>query len=132
MPGKDIILLNVSEARLQAAIAADLERRVAAGEPFLYAASLEGVRLAPRKAAECRAQGMKAGEPDLRLYFATGRLVFVELKAAKGSLNPSQRERIPRLRELGFTVHVVKAASEEEAVQRVGAIVDGELALAAA
>lgn len=123
----DIIIDRVPEWKLQVAVANDLDRRVGTGEPFLFAASLEGVRLNPRKAAECRAQGMKAGEPDLRLYFRHG-LVFVELKAKNGRLTKGQQERIPALRALGFTVHVVEAHAEDEAIALVGAIVDMELA----
>lgn len=123
-----VIVDNVPEWKLQQAVANDLDRRIGAGQPFLFAASLEGVRLNPRKAAECRAQGMKAGEPDLRLYFAHGRTVFVEMKTAKGTLTAGQKERIPALRALGFTAHIVKAASEDEAIALVGAIVDKELA----
>ena len=125
---KDIITDRVPEWRLQIAVANDLDRRVGAGEPFLFAASLEGVRLHPRKAAECRAQGMKAGEPDLRLYFGHARLVFVELKASGGRLTPGQKKRIPELQRLGFTVYVIEARDEAKAIALVGAIVDAELA----
>lgn len=124
---KDIITDRIPEWRLQEAVARDLDVRIHDGQPFEFAASLEGVRLNPRKAAECRAQGMKAGEPDLRLYFAGRRLVFVELKAKGGRLTTGQKERIPRLRALGFIVHVVEAHTPEAAVALVGAIVDREL-----
>lgn len=69
---------------------------------------------------------MKAGEPDIRLYFDAGRIVFVEMKGEGGSLNKDQRERIPKLYALGFTVHVVKAATPDEAVELVRAIVEAE------
>lgn len=128
MPKPDQVTDRIPEWRLQAAVAASLDKRIAAGEPFLYAASLEGVigHLNPYQSKLAVATGVKKGEPDIRLYFAHG-LVFVELKAEGGRLKQSQKERIPLLEALGFTVHVVEAASEEEAVSLVGAIVDAEL-----
>lgn len=130
MAKPDIITDRIPEWKLQAAVAASLDKRIAAGEPFQYAASLEGVigNLNPYQARLAVATGVKRGEPDIRLYFGGGRMVPVEMKGAGGSLKPSQRERFPLLEALGFTVHIVKAASEDEAVALVGAIVDAELA----
>lgn len=129
-PKADVITDRIPEWKLQAAAVADLERRKSEGQPFEYAASLEGVigNLNPYQSQLAKATGSKAGEPDLRLYFDGGRLVFVELKAEGGRLKQSQKERIPLLEARGFTVHVVEAASEEEVVAKVGAIVDAELA----
>lgn len=112
---------KIPEWRLQAEIAADLDRM---DQPF--AASLEGVKLNPYQAQMAKATGMKAGEPDVRLYFDGARLVFVELKVAGGYLNPAQRERVPMLRALGFVVHVVKAATPDDAVSAVREIVSME------
>jgi hypothetical protein len=129
MAKPDIVTDRIPEWRLQAAVAASLDRRIDAGEPFQYAASLEGVigNLNPYQARLAVSTGVKRGELDLRLYFAGGRLVLVEMKGEGGKLTASQRERIPLLEALGFTVHIVKAASEDEAVALVGAIVDVEL-----
>lgn len=128
MPAVDTVSDRIPEWRLQAAIVVDLDRRIANGARFDFAAGLEGVRLIPKKRAEMRSQGMKAGEPDLRFYFDRGRILLIELKADGGSLNAAQKERHARLRDLGFDVRVVKATSEAEAVALVGAIVEGELA----
>lgn len=128
---KDIITDRIPEWKLQAAIAASLDERIEKhGQPFQYAASLEGVigNLNPYQSKLAVATGVKKGEPDVRLYFEGGRIVFVELKGAKGKLTDSQKDRIPKLEALGFTVHIVKAADEDEAVALVGAIVDAELA----
>jgi hypothetical protein len=124
----DTVSDRIPEWRLQAEIAGDLDRRIAEGEPFLYAASLEGVRLNPYQAKIAKATGMQDGEPDLRLYFAPRRTVFVELKGDGGSLTPGQKERIPKLRAMGFVVHVVRVKTCEEAKDAIGAIVDAELA----
>lgn len=128
MAAVDIVSDRVPEWRLQQAIVVDLDRRVAGGQPFTFAAGLEGVRLTPKKRGEMRQQGMKAGEPDLRFYFPGGRLVLIELKAGDGSTNKAQKDRHVELRALGFVVHLVKAKSEAEAIAKVGAIVDAELA----
>ena len=127
MAAKDKITDRIPEWKLQAAACADLDRRIADGAPFLFAGSLEGVKLNPYVAMMAKATGMKAGEPDLRLYFAHGRTVFAELKGENGKLNTDQKARIPILRALGFTVHVVFAASEDEMVARIAAIVEREL-----
>ena len=125
----DKVTNRIPEWKLQAAIASHLDSRIALEQPFAYAASLEGVigNLNPYQSKLAIATGVKRGEPDLRLYFAGGRIVFVELKGAKGALTESQKERIPLLRGLGHIVHVVRVASEEEAAAALGAIVDVEL-----
>jgi hypothetical protein len=123
----DKVSNRIPEWSLQASIAADLERRIAEGAPFAFACGLEGVRLNHYQAKLAKAMGMQSGEPDLRLYFANARLVFIELKGDGGSLSADQKERIPILRGLGFIVHVVKAKTHEEAVAAVGAIVEREM-----
>lgn len=127
---RDVVTDRIPEWKLQAAMAAHLDSRIALDQPFAYAASLEGVvgNLKPYQAQLAVATGVKRGEPDLRLYFAGGRIVFVEVKGDKGGLKESQRVRIPILRGLGFTVHIVRVASEEEARSAIGGIVDAELA----
>lgn len=124
--GKDIITDRIPEWRLQAAIVADLERRKSEGQRFEYAASLEGVigNLNPYQSKLAKATGSKAGEPDLRLYFPGGRLVFIELKGSGGRLKDSQRERFPLLEAMGFPITIVVAPDEAMAVQLVGDIVD--------
>jgi len=133
---KDTVTDRIPEWKLQAHIAAHLDSRIALASqdtgscPFAYAASLEGVigNLNPYQSKLAIATGVKKGEPDLRLYFAGGRIVFVELKeATTGKLTDSQKVRIPLLRRLGFTVHVVHATTCDEGVALVGAIVEAEL-----
>lgn len=118
---KDVVSNRIPEWKLQAAGCAELESM---GQD--YAGSLEGVRLTPRNAQMAKATGMKAGEPDIRLYFDGGRCVFAELKGEGGSLTPGQRERIPMLRGRGFVVHVVFAVDEQGMRAKLRAIVDAE------
>ena len=92
-----------------------------------HAADQNAGKRSERDGARRKALGMAAGEPDLRLYFPGGRLVLVELKRQKGVLSPAQKIRIPALRALGFTVHVLKARTPAEAVDKITTIIDGEL-----
>lgn len=117
----DKVSNRIPEWKLQAAIAAHLDK---IGQPF--AASLEGVKLNRYQSLMAAATGMKAGEPDIRLYFEAARTVFVELKGDGGRLNDDQKKRVPMLRGLGFTVHVVFADSEESAVAAIAEIVELE------
>jgi hypothetical protein len=117
----DKVTDRIPEWKLQAAGVSELD---AMGQQ--YAASMEGVRLNPYQAKIAAATGMKAGEPDVRLYFDNGRLVFAELKGAGGRLNDDQKKRIPMLRGLGFIVHVVFAVSEDEMRTKLRAIVERE------
>lgn len=128
-PARDVVVDRLPEWKLQAAAAADLSRRIADGQRFDFAAALEGVigNLNPYQTQLAAASGMKKGEPDLRLYFAGGHIVFVELKCTDGKLTQSQKDRIPILRGLGFIVHIVFAATEEEMIEQVGGIVTLEL-----
>ena len=130
MAKRDTVTDRLPEWKLQAAIAAHLDSRIAIEHPFAYAASLEGVmgNLNVYQTQLASATGVKRGEPDLRLYFDGGRIVFVELKHTLGKLTQSQKDRIPILRGFGHIVHIVFAETESEARDKVSAIVDLELA----
>lgn len=113
----DRVVDRVPEWKLQAAVAAELERR-----GVCFAAGLEGVRLSKRQRILAKITGMQAGETDLRVYLAGARLVSIELKAEGGRLNAEQKKRHARLQALGFEVHTHKADTEAEAVAGVLAI----------
>lgn len=101
-----------------------------AGQPgFTFAADMNAERRGPSARAKATKTGMTPGEPDLRLAFAPGRLVYVENKVGKARLQPSQEPRHAILRALGFTVHVLRAETPDEAVAAILEIVDGELAV---
>ena len=100
-----------------------------------YHASLNGAHLAGSKSqsskqwAKLKAQGAKAGAPDLEILShprrGNGRgPVFVEMKrvrAAKPSVSKEQREYHETLRELGYTVVVGYGAVDAWAkLQRLG------------
>ena len=52
-----------------------------------------------------------AGLPDLLLCHPDRGILFVEVKASRGRLSPIQEHRIQELRDLGFSVEVVKDQS---------------------
>lgn len=56
-------------------------------------------------------RGIGAGYPDLTLlHKSTGRLLFAELKSARGHLSPDQKQWIADLRRGGHLVHVWRPA----------------------
>lgn len=96
---------------------------------FTLAADQNGSGKRGRNAAtKLKAAGMAAGEPDLRVYFFGGVLRCAEFKGEKGKLEPSQKERFPLLRALGFTIEVIEASTEAEAAAKAVALVRGWLA----
>lgn len=58
-----------------------------------------------------KAMGMRAGIPDLLVVWK-GRAIFVEFKAAGGSLSPAQRDCHAGLMLAGALVHTVKSLDE--------------------
>jgi hypothetical protein len=125
----DKVSNRIPEWKLQegAVIALDAHLRANPGA-FAYAAGLEGVRLRPTQRSAMRAQGMTAGEPDLRFYLPQGRLLLIELKAEGGSVSAEQKARHATLAALGFKVRVVKAKAVDECAAAVLALVLAECA----
>jgi len=82
---------------------------------YVFAASLEGVRIGRGAGKKAVKQGLKKGEPDLRIYLAGGKCLFVELKKQDGTTKPHQKARHELLRSLGFEVHVLRAPNGIEA-----------------
>lgn len=124
---RDTVSNRIPEWRLQAEACAGLDEMLAAGLPFEYAASLEGAKRSRRQQQDASATGMKAGEPDLRIYLARARMFFIELKGKDGRLNAAQKLRFPVLRALGYVIHIVERATPAEMREAVCAIVRNEL-----
>lgn len=59
-----------------------------------------------------------AGVPDRILILPGGRIIFIELKTARGQLSPLQTYQILRLREMGAEVRVIRGMTEAEAFAR--------------
>ena len=119
------------EWRLQAAAVTELRRMVDRGSPILFAGDMGGVPMTQRTASIAKLTGLEKGEPDLRVYLPGGRTCLIEYKGEKGRVSPEQKIRHATMKSLGFTVEVVKAASEPEAASRTVELVSGWLAEAA-
>ena len=115
-----------TEDELQEAQCTAMRRHPAYGKLFTFAADMNAERRGPSARAKATRTGMTAGEPDLRLLFMGGRLVYVENKVGKSRFQPSQEPRHAILRKLGFTVHVIRANAPDEAVRAILEIVEGE------
>lgn len=59
----------------------------------------------------------RRGVPD-RILIGHGHVIFVELKSSVGQLSKSQQLMIPRLREHGADVRVIRSRSEVDALMR--------------
>lgn len=81
--------------------------------------SLNGVPLTKAQAVRAKAQGMKAGIPDLSLPVPIGKYhgLYIEMKAEKGRESADQKTICRRLAELGY--RVVVAYGAEEAKQAI-------------
>lgn len=105
------------EYMLQAAMVAEFNKLEAEGWPLSAVGDMNAARRGYAEAAKCKAMGMKAGEPDVRVYLESGKLVLIEVKVGNGALSPAQVERHGRLRWLGHTVGVARLTTEEQARQ---------------
>jgi len=85
----------------------------------MFAADQNAGRRSARDGARRKALGMAAGEPDLRIYLDGGRIVFIEMKTARGQLSKSQKQRIKALRDRDHIAYVVKAETPANAVDQV-------------
>ena len=64
-----------------------------------------------------KAEGLKAGVPDIVCLLEGGKALFIEMKRRKGSTtSKEQKEWQERLHALGFDAYVCKGASEAIAV----------------
>lgn len=116
------------EWKLQAAAVRALRALPEFGETFTLAGDMAAGRRSRQGSVIAKATGLVPGDPDLRLYLEGGRLCMIEYKADKGRESTEQVDRIALLDTLGFTVVVVKAATEAEAAAKTVALVCGWLA----
>lgn len=108
---------GLPEWMLQAAMMAEFDRLEADGWELSAAGDMNAGRRSFQEAKRCKAMGMKAGEPDIRLYGASGRILFIEVKTKTGRKSEAQDARHTRLAVLGHTVLVV--APDDEAHARL-------------
>ncbi|MCA0944507.1 hypothetical protein LCM08_06260 [Salipiger pacificus] len=114
-----------NEGDLQTAIATTLRKLELAGAPFTFAADQNGasVHRTKAEASRAKAQGMRAGEPDMRLYFSEGRLTSIELKAKLTQVSDEQVRRHKELRALGHDVRLIRAVTPQDGVDEVLTII---------
>lgn len=115
------------ESTLQAAQVIAMRAHPEYERCFTFAADMNAGSRGPKAMAEAVATGMVSGEPDLRLPFADGRMVFVENKAGKGKTSKEQDGRHEILRRFGHDVFVINAYSEAEAVEKLMSIINFKL-----
>lgn len=99
------------EWKLQAAVVSDFHKLQDAGHQFEFAGDMGAGK---RNGSRAKLTGLKAGEPDLRLYTKHG-LRMIELKTIKGRLSQEQTDRHEKLTALGFEIVTVWADTEESA-----------------
>ena len=90
---------------------------------FDVAADMNAAKRSITGAMRAKLAGMTAGEPDLRVYLAGGRIGLIEVKAWGGTLSPMQRIRHAKLTNLGYRVAIVKAKTPDEAADMAETIV---------
>ena len=101
-----------------------LEKERSEGK-LTYFVNLEGGRRDVRQQVSLKQQGARPGRPDLEIFKA-GRVVFIELKRAKGGrLSPSQTTEINSLEALGYEVYVVRATDGVDGIKQVQTILKG-------
>lgn len=66
-----------------------------------------GYLLGKAAAGRLKARGLKAGMPDILVFFG-GRAIGIELKSFKGRVSTSQKEMIPKLKAAGVPVYICR------------------------
>ena len=94
---------------------------------FLLAGDMNAGKRGAKAQVQAKATGMEAGEPDLRIYGAGGRLLLIENKVGRAPLTASQKDRHPKLAALGHPVTVLRAAEPAEAAAQAVSLVRGWL-----
>lgn len=117
-----------SESDLQIAQAQWLKRHKEYNNTFTFAGDQNGLSSSPVAKARAKAEGLQAGEPDMRLYFNNCRLVLVENKRKGNYASEVQKERIALLEKLGYTCYIVTANCPNDAVEKMKNIVEKHLA----
>lgn len=103
------------EMLLQRAIRAYISRCVVGG--FSWAVPNEVGNISKAYLMSRKANGVTAGAPDLVVVFHHG-VCFMEMKAPRGTVSPSQAAVHDILRDCGQQIHVVRSIEDAEAALR--------------
>jgi hypothetical protein len=114
-PKRKAAAAALPEWLLQAHMMAEWNKLESEGWAFSAVGDMNAARRSPQTAMQCKAMGMKAGEPDVRLYGYPARILFLEVKTTKGKKSDAQDARHDRLAALGHTVLVVAPRDEAHA-----------------
>jgi len=104
---KDIPL---SEHAIQATLVAILEHKLRPGV-VMFSVPNGGLRQM-RVAIKLKSEGSAAGMPDLGFAFEGGRVIWLEIKNAKGRLSDVQIGMHQKLKNLGHVVGLAKSVDE--------------------
>jgi hypothetical protein len=115
---------RVPEWRLQASVVSEFHKWQDGGWKFEFAGDMNAGK---RNGGRAIVTGLKAGEPDLRLYMTGGVLKSIELKNEDYKLSEDQIDRHGKLEALGFEVVTVYAATKESAVAQCAKLLGGWL-----
>lgn len=64
------------------------------------------------EASRAKKEGLSTGFPDLVCLAPGGKIAFIEMKTAKGTISPAQQEWIDLLKRYTFPATVVRSADE--------------------
>lgn len=99
---------NRTEDKIHGCIAKYL--RLAAPPGFFWS-SIENRNNGSNEGGRRKQRGCRAGVPDI-LTIYQGRVLFMEVKAPKGRLHDSQKERIPEIEQAGAGVVIVRSVDD--------------------
>jgi hypothetical protein len=116
---------KVPEWKLQAAVVSDFHKWQDAGWPFEFAGDFNAGK---RNGGRAKLTGLKAGEPDIRIYLGGAKLKMIEMKTGVGKLSKEQKERHNKLDALDFEIATVFANDESDAVNQCQKLLVGWLA----
>lgn len=106
---------RVPEWRLQASVVSEFHKWQDGGWKFEFAGDMNAGK---RNGGRAKVTGLKAGEPDLRLYLPNAVLKMIELKNEDYDLSDDQISRHEKLEALGFEIVTVYAKTTEDAVKQ--------------
>lgn len=122
------VVNRLPEWRFQAEVVARLHKLEADGLPLTCAGDMAAGRRTKSEQRVAKVTGLTAGEADVRVYLAGGRLLSIELKTPDGKRSKDQKARHSRLAALGFEVLTIAAPTPEAMADRVEADVRSRLA----
>lgn len=112
---------------IQVAICSKLRHRDDYNKSFLFSSRVNEGKRGPSTGRMLKLAGMMPGEPDMTFFLPGGKVFHLELKAKKGRLSKSQRDRHNDLKLMGHRVYTVIAKSPQDGIDQVMAILDSHI-----